>query len=161
MKIYKTLDTKTPVRGSAGSAGLDIFVPNKKIPVKSGDKYTLHDQIKLGPHRSVLIRTGIKANIPEGHALIAFNKSGIAVKKRLLIGACVIDEDYTGEIHIDLKNVGPNIEVINPGDKIIQLLCVPVNYVDVEVVDSEEECFEDKLENSERGAGGFGSTGTK
>lgn len=161
MKIFKTRDVKTPNRGSAGSAGIDLFVPNGSIPVKKGDLYDLRDDVAIAPGKSVLIASGIKANIPEGHALIAFNKSGVAVKHNLLVGACVIDEDYTGEIHIDLKNVGEDVVIIEPGDKLIQLLCLPINYVPVEEVDSEEECFGSKLEESERGAGGFGSTGTK
>ena len=70
-----------------------------------------------------------------------------------------IDESYQGEIHIDIKNVGTMPQVVNPGDKIIQLLCVPMNYVPVELVDNEDELFADMLSN--RGDGGFGSTGTK
>ena len=61
--------------------------------------------------------------------------------------------------HIDIKNVGSAPQVLNPGDKIIQLLCIEMNYVSVEVAESEEELFADL--NSDRGAGGFGSTGTK
>lgn len=146
MKILKVRDVKTPERGTPGSAGIDLFVPNdfKEISLKSGE--------------SVLIPSGIKANIPEGYALIAMNKSGVAVKRNLIVGACVIDEDYQGEMHIDLKYIGNETATISPGDKINQLLCVPINYVDIEEVSSEEELFDSV---TERGAGGFGSTGTK
>ena len=106
-----------------------------------------------------MIPSGVKARVPEGHALIAFNKSGVAAKKNLLVGACVIDESYQGEIHIDMKNVGTSPQVIQAGDKIIQLLCIQMNYVPVELADSEDELFADM--QSDRGDGGFGSTGTK
>ena len=136
-----------PVRGTEGSAGIDLFVPNDQ------------ESIVLNPGESAFIPAGIKARVPHGYALVAMNKSGIAAKKSLMVGACVIDEDYTGEIHIDLKNVGTESQGINPGDKITQVLCLPVNYVTVEEAESEDEMFGDLV--TERGDGGFGSTGTK
>lgn len=162
MKILKIRDVKTPTRGTNGSAGIDLYIPND-FKIKRGDEYidVMPEGYSIGMGDSVLIPSGIKANVPKGHALIAMNKSGIAVKKSLLVGACVIDEDYTGEIHIDLKNVGKVNINIKAGDKITQLLCVPVNYVDIEETTNEEECFGYKLEISERGVGGFGSTGVK
>jgi dUTP pyrophosphatase len=162
MKIVKVRDVKTPTRGTDGSAGIDLYIPNM-FPIKvEGSGYVpMGESMILDPGKSVLIASGIKANVPIGHALIVMNKSGIAVKHGLLVGACVIDEDYTGEIHIDLKNVTNKPVKLNTGDKITQLVCVPVNYVNISVVDSEEDCFGDKLETTERGAGGFGSTGVK
>ena len=162
MKILKIRDVKTPTRGTDGSAGIDLYIPND-FKIKRGDEYieVTNEGYTIGVGDSVLIPSGIKANVPKGHALIAMNKSGIAVKKSLMVGACVIDEDYTGEIHIDLKNVSRSSMIVKAGDKITQLLCVPVNYVNIEETTSEEECFGDKLEVSERGAGGFGSTGVK
>jgi dUTP pyrophosphatase len=147
MKILKVREVKTPSRAHSNDAGIDLFIPEDFL-----------SQV-LNPGQSVLIPSGIKARVPEGYALIAFNKSGIAAKKNLIVGACVIDESYQGEIHIDIKNVGTMPQVVNPGDKIIQLLCVPMNYVPVELVDNEDELFADMLSN--RGDGGFGSTGTK
>lgn len=147
MKILRIRDVKMPVRGTEGSAGIDLFVPNDQ------------ESIVLNPGESAFIPAGIKARVPHGYALVAMNKSGIAAKKSLMVGACVIDEDYTGEIHIDLKNVGTESQTIHPGDKITQVLCLPVNYVTVEEASSEDEMFGDLV--TERGAGGFGSTGTK
>ena len=144
MKISKIRDVKTPVRGTSQSAGIDFFVP-------SGMQET------LGPGKSCLVPSGIKANVPKGHALIAFNKSGVAVKKNLHVGACVVDEDYQGEIHINLTNVGNETVYIEPGEKIIQFVLVPISYGDVVVV--EESILFDEI--TERGSGGFGSTGTK
>ena len=76
-----------------------------------------------------------------------------------LIMNCYATDGYPGEIHIDLKNVGIESQGINPGDKITQVLCLPINYVTVEEASSEDEMFGDLV--TERGDGGFGSTGTK
>ena len=147
MKIFKVRDVKDPNRAHSNDAGFDLFIPNDFTP-----------QI-LNPGDSALIPSGIKARVPEGYALIAFNKSGVAAKKNLIVGASVIDESYQGEIHIDIKNIGTAPQVLSPGDKIIQLLCIKMNYVPIEIAESEEELFSDM--KSDRGAGGFGSTGTK
>lgn len=147
MKILKVRDVKTPTRGTSKSAGIDLYIPND------------FKTTTLQPNESIFIPSGIKVKIPDNRALVAFNKSGIASKKNLLIGACVIDEDYMGEIHIDLKNVGTEPQTLHPGDKIIQLLTLQVEYDEPELVDSEQELFEGII--TERGEGGFGSTGNK
>ena len=109
MKISKVREVKTPTRGTEKSAGIDFYMPN-------GFSETIE------PGQSCLVPSGIKANIPTGYALIAFNKSGVAVKKNLYVGACVVDEDYQGEIHINLTNVGTKTTTIESGEKIIQLV---------------------------------------
>lgn len=81
MKILKIRDVKTPTRANMYDAGIDFFIPND---------YT--GKTILQPNESVLIPSGIKVNIPNGYMLTAFNKSGIASKQNLLVGACVIDE---------------------------------------------------------------------
>ena len=146
MKILKVKDVKTPERGTSQSAGIDLFIPND-----------ITDRLVLKMGESVCIPAGIKVKVPKDHALIAMNKSGIAVKRSLIVGACVIDEDYQGEIHIDIKNVGKATQVLKPGDKIIQLLCVPVSYVSIDEAQSESELYGNEV--TERGEGGFGSTG--
>lgn len=145
MKISKIRDVKTPVRGTPLSAGLDFFVPND-FP---GIHYLL-------PGDSVNIPSGIKVKVPHGFALIFKNKSGVALKKGLQVGACVVDEDYQGEVHLHVRNISSDVQSISPGEKLIQALLVPVEYCEVEVVD-EEKLYEEK---TERGEGGFGSTGT-
>jgi dUTP pyrophosphatase len=147
MKFLKIRDVKTPNRGTEKSAGIDFFIPED------------YPTTEIHPGKSVLIPSGLKANVPEGYAFIAFNKSGVATKKNLIIGASVVDEDYQGEIHIHLTNVGAESTTIHPGDKIIQLLLVPVLYESVEMVDTLEELYEGKV--TDRGEGGFGSTGVK
>lgn len=142
MKISKVRSVKTPTRGTAKSAGLDFYVPND------------FKAVKLYPHRAIKIPSGICAQIPDGTALIAFNKSSIAEQHSLQVGACVVDEDYQGEIHLHVFNISGEEVYINPGMKLVQLVCVPVLYVDVEVV-AYDQLYGAR---SERGAGGFGST---
>jgi len=146
MKIAIIRDVKTPNRGTEASAGLDFYVPNDY------DGRTV-----LKPGESILIPSGIRANVPKGFMLTAFNKSGISMKKSLIVGAAVVDEDYQGEIHIHLLNAGWLDAIFAPGDKIVQFILVPVSYANVEVVEN-INLFENV---SERGVGGFGSTGTK
>lgn len=158
MKITKIREVKTPTRGTECSAGLDFYVPaGIRLCMLPGD--------------DVLIPSGIKVEVPHGYALIAHNRSSMATSTRamkyaglkgnpnstrgcVVVGACVVDEDYQGEIHIHLINVGRNIEVIHPGMKVAQFVLTPVSYEGVEVVD-EEELFN---QATERGKGGFGST---
>ena len=147
MKFLKIKEVKSPNRGTPQSAGIDLFVPES------------FQAVDLEPGESVLIPSGLKVNVPEGFTLVCMNKSGVATKKSLLVGACVIDEDYQGEIHIHLINAGTQVQSIFPGDKIIQVVLVPVSYANVEIVLTEDELWEGKV--TERGEGGFGSTGTK
>ena len=149
MKIAKIRNVKTPVRGTTGSAGIDFYIPN--------DYPQNPDLCTVRPGERFFIPSGIKANVPEGYALIAMNKSGVALKKGLLVGACVVDSDYQGEIHLHLVNAGTRDVTIEPGEKLVQFLLVPVSHCGVDVV-SEESLFSSK---TDRGAGGFGSTGVK
>jgi dUTP pyrophosphatase len=146
MKFYKTRKVKSPLRGTPQSAGIDFFIPDD------------FETVYLQPNHSILIPAGIKVRLPEGYALVANNKSGIASKKQLLVGAAVVDWDYMGEIHINLHNVGTEDQMLQAGDKIVQFLLEKQNYIIPEEVSSEEELFENM--ESERGEGGFGSTGT-
>ncbi len=143
MKISKVRNVKTPARGTPESAGIDFYVP-EDFKARS-----------LGPGHKAFIPSGIKANVPYGHALIAFNKSGVALKKSLFIGACVVDEDYQGEIHLHVVNVGTEVTTIEPGEKLVQMVLVPVFYDNIEEV-AEENLFKTE---TQRGSGGFGSTG--
>ena len=141
MLIKKIREVKTPSRGTSKSAGLDFFVPDD------------FEKSKVWPGKAILIPSGIKAQVPEGYALIAFNKSGVATKEGLVVGACVVDEDYEGEIHLHMINVGDKVVDIVPGQKLTQFILIQINYSDVQVVQE----FPNR--HSERGSGGFGSTG--
>lgn len=146
MKIFKTRAVKTPNRGTEKSAGIDFFIPDDfaKTIIK--------------PNESILIPSGIKVNLPANTCLTFQNKSGVCTKKLLVIGAKIVDEDYQGEIHIHLINVGNISQTIEPGDKIAQGIVCPVIYESIEEVATLEECF---TETTQRGEGGFGSTGVK
>lgn len=116
------------------------------------------DSLTIPSGEHLVIPTGITANIPEGYCITMFNKSGIATKKNLILGAQLIDEDYTGIIHIDIHNVSNDDCYIEMGDKIAQGVIMESHCYDFELINCEGE--NDKG-TTERGAGGFGSTGTK
>ena len=145
MKIAKIRDVKTPTRGTQGSAGIDFYVPND-YP---------NSLRRVAPGERFFIPSGVKANVPEGYALIAMNKSGVALKKGLMVGACVVDSDYQGEIHLHLVNTSNDDVTIEAGEKLTQFLLIPVDHCEVDVV-NESDLFSHE---SDRGAGGFGSTG--
>lgn len=141
MKVKRIRPVRLPSRGTEGSAGIDFFVP------------TDFEDTILKPGESVLIPSGIKANVPRGYALVAFNKSGVAVKQGLSVGACVVDEDYQGEIHLHMINTSDKEQTISSGQKMVQFVLLPINYDEI------EEVHELPARASQRGAGGFGSTG--
>ena len=143
--VQKVRDVRTPSQGTWYSAGIDFYVPND-IP---------YENLIIGYRGSLLVPLGIKVSIPQNHALIAFNKSGVATKKGLQVGACVVDEDYEGEIHAHFFNLSPDVINLTPGEKIIQFLLIPVTYP---VIVEKEELIRRK---STRGEGGFGSTSNK
>ena len=146
MKDYPVLKVKLlsdkakmPVRGTSGSSGLDVFTPI---------------DIEIKPHSEVLVPLDISFDIPFGWDICVYNKSGIATKKHLFKGAELIDSDYTGNCHIHLFNHSDNTVYFNAGDKIAQLVMR-------EVWMGELEQVEDITKDTERGAGGFGSTGSR
>lgn len=172
MKFLRVLNVKAPTRGTSVAAGIDFFVPectkefiemfkekNPNIELRTEYNHMYDDgTIVLGPHERVNIPSGIKAEVPHGYALIAYNKSGVSLKYGLDIGASVVDEDYKGQIHLSLVNTSDDIVYINCGQKIVQFVLIPVNYEMPEEVNSEEELF---TRDSERGEGAFCSTGEK
>ena len=133
MKISKIRDVKTPVRANGNDAGIDFFIPNK---------WNIGNEYHLSPGQQALIPSGVKVNVPEGYALIAFNKSGIATKKQLIAGAAVVDEGYQGELHIHVINAGSTVQTLIAGDKIMQFILVPMFYDSIEEVDA-SVLFED------------------
>lgn len=160
MKFCKVRDVKTPVRVTGKAAGIDFFVPN-------------NFRATIGTHADLLIPSGIKVEIPEGYMLMAADKSGVvttdiacikagripkkdAFGSPVIVGAKIVDEDYQGEIHIHLINLGNEIVRIKPGMKIAQFILVPVSYEGLEEV-PEAELFS---HSSERGDGALGSTGS-
>lgn len=158
-KYLKVRDVKSPERGSALSAGIDFFIPNDfpNTPVR--------------PTEDCLIPSGIVIKIPHGHMLMGADKSGIATsdeaklkcgielkagvpESSLIVGAKIIDEDYPGELHIHIINVGHNDVVLRPGMKIAQFILVPVSYKCPVEVSSYEELNIIKTDRT----GGFSSS---
>lgn len=139
MKI-KLLDSNAtiPSRQTDGSAGFDLY-SSQTASVSSGCTFK--------------IRTGIALQIPEGYVGLIFARSGLATKKGLRPANCVgvIDSDYRGEIIVALHNDSSDYADIKIGDRIAQLVIVP--YVSPILI------LSDKLDETIRGSGGFGSTG--
>lgn len=124
-----------PTRAHATDAGLDL---------KSPETYM------IGPMSSVTIPTGVHVQLPEGTAGLLVSKSGLNVNFDLT-STGLIDEGYTGEIVVKLHNHGMQAYQVERGDKISQLVIIPVRYDGLEIVDY--------LDDTPRGDGGFGSTG--
>jgi len=142
-------DVKDPVRANPSDAGLDIFW----CP-KDGNSLIMG----IGPLESVVLETGLKFGVPHGYMLEVKNRSSMAAKKQLVVGACVIDPGYNGELMINLHNIGNEMRVLVPGDKIAQVVMIPVVHFRA------RKLMTDTLYNSDicisnRGTGGFGSTG--
>ena len=173
MKFIKTRDVISPQRANRTDAGIDFFVPSNihistMLDLNPGT--SLYDYnvnaagivcgIKLKSNKRVLIPSGIHVKLPKNTALIAFNKSGIAHKSGLIVGSCVVDEGYEGEVHISLINTSSEICLIKANAKIVQFILTNVKYNKPEESDkSIEEFYEDS--KSTRGGGGFGSTESK
>lgn len=133
----------TPSYGSAAAAGADLYA------------CTDGKTITFNPGETKLIHTGIAMQIPDGLVGLIYARSGIATKRGLApankVG--VIDSDYRGEIMVSLHNHSNAVQEIADGERVAQLVIAPF----VTAVFEETET----LDETDRGAGGFGSTGTK
>lgn len=129
-----------PVRATSGSAGMDLSA-------------CIEEPITLAPGSRILIPTGIAAAIPQGAAGMIYARSSLGVKHGIALsnGVGVIDSDYRGEIHVGLCNFSSEPYTIHPGERIAQLVLHPVLLP--EVLETQE------LDDTQRGTGGFGSTG--
>jgi len=143
-------NAKMPARAYPTDAGMDLFFcPTPKPELNSQVETVL-------PFGSSVIPTGLKIEVPEGYMMEIKNKSGIASKRGLLVGACVVDRGYTGEIFVNLHNVTHRNQTIHDGDKIAQAVFVKIT-TDVELVES-DNIYDDQ---TRRGAGALGSTGDR
>lgn len=176
IQFIKVRDVKSPVRNPLENAGIDFYVPENtqdfKIALKAKNSdlifanastsVTYFDDngtIHLAPRKDILIPSGIKGKFSPMIALIANNKSGIATKKKLIIGGSVIDASYQGEWHLHLINTSDSYQTIECGQKIIQFIPHLISIDEIEVLDKTAEEFFTK--KTDRGEGGFGSTGVK
>ncbi|MBQ1244062.1 MAG: dUTP diphosphatase [Clostridia bacterium] len=131
-----------PTYGSEFAAGADLYA-------------AVEESVTIAPSETKLIPTGIAMEIPVGYAGFIYARSGLASKKGLApankVG--VVDADYRGEVMVALHNHGKTEQTIEAGERIAQMVIAPFITANFIVSDS--------LEDTVRGAGGFGSTGTK
>lgn len=131
-----------PVYGTPFAAGADL-------------RALLDENIKIQPGETYFVHTGIAAQIPDGLVGLIYARSGLACKRGLAPANCVgvIDSDYRGEIMVALHNYSNNPQEIEPGERVAQLVIAPYIAADFEEAES--------LDDTDRGEGGFGSTGRK
>ncbi|MCI5896499.1 MAG: dUTP diphosphatase [Candidatus Aphodousia sp.] len=135
------LHEKMPSYATTGSAGLDL-------------RAMLDEPLTIEPGQTVLIKTGLAIHLADpNYAALILPRSGLGHKHGIVLGNLVglIDSDYQGELMVSTWNRGQTPFTIEPMERLAQLVIVPVVQMQMRVVDS--------FEDSERGAGGFGSTG--
>ncbi len=125
-----------PQYAHAGDAGADI---------------TASEKVVIPPRDRLLVATGVRLEIPDGHVGLIWPRSGLAVKKGIDCGAGVIDSHYRGEVKVLLFNHSDNEFQIEPGDRIAQIL--------IQKVERVQFLSADELSETARSEGGFGSTG--
>lgn len=131
-----------PTYGSEYAAGCDLYA-------------CLDESVTIEPHATVLIKTGLALEVPQGYAGLIYARSGLASKRNLApankVG--VVDADYRGEVMVALHNHGTAPQTVEHGERIAQMVIAPflhVNFIETET-----------LSDTVRGEGGFGSTGSK
>ena len=131
-----------PTYGSEFSAGADLYA-------------CIDGEISIKPHTTVIVPTGIALELPLGYAGLIYARSGLATKKGLApankVG--VVDCDYRGEVKVALHNLSEEVQTVDAGERIAQLVITP--YLTAQFVECET------LSDTVRGSGGFGSTGRK
>jgi len=140
VKVVKEENISLPKYETSGSAGMDV-------------RANIEEPIVLGSLERVLVPTGLKIAIPEGYEVQVRPRSGLAIKHgiTLLNTPGTIDSDYRGELKIIMVNLSKDEYIINPQERIGQLILNKVAQMELIEVDS--------LDETERGAGGFGHTG--
>ena len=130
-------NAKMPTRAHDGDAGCDVYSPI---------------DISIEARQDILIPLGWKCSFPKGHVMIIKEKSGVATKLKLDVGACVVDSSYRGIVHVHLFNNSNELVTISKGQKIAQFILI-------ECWDGQPEDVKELDEDTSRGEGGFGSTG--
>merc|ERR1712098_387853 len=138
LQVAKLSDNATiPTRGSATAAGYDLYSAEDCVITARGKG---------------LVKTDIQIKVPHGTYGRIAPRSGLAWKNHIDIGAGVVDEDYRGNLGVVMFNHADSVFEVKKGDRIAQLVCEKISYPELEVLDS--------LDETVRGEGGFGSTGT-
>lgn len=144
IKIKKLRENaKIPFRATPGSAGMDLYA-------------CLEKGVTILPQKIELIPTGIAVELENADQVaLIYARSGLAIKHGIAPANCVgvVDSDYRGEVCVGLVNQTDVPFTVQPGDRIAQMVIAPVILPEVEVVG--------ELSDTDRGAGGFGSTGKK
>jgi len=139
-----------PLRANPSDAGLDLrWDPSE-------ESETLFN---IKPGESVLVPTGCTFAIPHGYMMEIKNKSGVAHKRQLLVGACVVDSGYEGEVFVNLHNIGSETQTLEPGDKVAQAVIVPAIPVRFVAADNPNIYDWYPITISDRAQGALGSTG--
>lgn len=128
-------------------------LPKHAKPGDAGMDLTARETVTIPPHETVLVGTGVAMEIPEGYVGLVFPRSGMASKRGVNLANCVgvIDSGYRGEIKAPLYNMTRFTQKVMKGERVCQIAVMPCMTC---------ECIEvDSLSASERGEGGFGSTG--
>lgn len=144
LKIKKLKENAViPKRATKGSAGMDLYA-------------CIDNDVVINPGQLVVIPTGIAIELPsENYMANIYARSGLGIKHGICLsnGVGVVDSDYRGEVCVGLCNVSDKQYTIEPNERIAQMVIAPVSVMDIEQVDV--------LDDTERGNGGFGSTGKK
>ncbi len=142
MERARALDVALPRYMTSGAAGMDV-------------RAALEEPLEIGPGERVAVPTGLAVAVPPGWELQVRPRSGLALRHGVTVvnAPGTIDADYRGEIRVLLINLGDEPFVVRHGDRVAQLVLGPVGRASLRLVD--------ELEQTGRGAGGFGSTGVR
>lgn len=135
-QLYK--GAMEPTYGTPGAAAFDLYAAQDGV---------------VEAYAMAVIKTGLAFEIPQGYVMRVYSRSGHGFKNGVRLVNCVgvIDSDYRGEVMVGLKNDGPTMMWVRQGDRIAQAIIEPVERIEFE--------WADELSSTERGQGGFGSTG--
>ena len=154
LEIKKLTDKAIlPVRGSEGAAAYDLYADSVEFADLKKEREDGSVQISVKSENTVKVHTGIAMKIPKGYVGLIFPRSGLATKQGLRLSNCVgvIDEDYRGEIIIMLHSDAHSWSYFDLKSRVAQIMFVKYDIFDIKEVD--------ELDITERGVGGFGSTG--
>ena len=140
-------NARPPQRANPSDAGLDVFYSATEP----------QEIISVHPNQSMLVPTGLRFGVPHGYMLEVKNRSSVAAKLNLVVGACVIDSGYDGEVFINVHNIGRDTRVIQDGDKIAQLVMIPVVHFRAMETGADNLYGWSSITISDRGEGALGS----
>jgi len=141
-------DAVRPTRGHPSDAGLDVYYCPADFSTMA---------CRLDPGETALLETGLRFEVPHGYMLEVKNRSSVAAKRSLIVGACVIDSGYAGEVFVNLHNIGNETQYVERDTKIAQLVMLSV--VPFRAWENTGgELYEYPVTISARGEGALGST---